>query len=88
MPEQLHVFKAEPSEYVIASGPEDAIEVYLAHEVTPSRRDYYNDPIRWLQLTDDCTVKIGNMSMTCAEWCKREGRGGLANWIADAHVVK
>lgn len=77
----LHVFRNE-TDTVIATSAEDATAVVLE----TSGQTENSEPETWEQLADDKPLTIdfseeglGERTMTCAEWCKDQGRSFLAS---------
>lgn len=75
---ELHVFRNQVIDWVIAASPEDADAVCV---------DYYDDPPddpgAWIQLPDDRVLWIiedgVRVEKTCAEWVAQKGRGFIAS---------
>jgi hypothetical protein len=79
---ELHVFKNDVTEWVVAASPEDATQVLLELGTSLSLEELDTD---WVLLPDDATLPMNNdddderETKTCGEWASSHGRGLLGS---------
>lgn len=76
---ELHVYRNDVIDWVIAKDPTDADAVYREHAGAPP-----DDPFDWIKLPDDRQLWVrdddgGREVKTCAEWATDLGRCFLAS---------
>ena len=78
---ELHVYRNEVIDWVIASSPEDAARVWEEHT---SGAPYPEEYGTWRQLPDSDVLPMndeveGHREMTCAKWASLNGRSFLGS---------
>lgn len=80
---QLHVYKNDVIDCIVAESAEDARAIGLSYA---GNSEEYRD-LEYSQLPDDQLKTIdwddggeaGKITMTCAEWCAKNGKGFLCS---------
>lgn len=79
----LKVFSCDDEEWVIATDPADAGDVYKNHAGDTIQNQTGDDGLTWEELPPEKTFKLDNgsgvVAKTCAEWAREHGRGYFAS---------